>query len=156
MLVFFWVTASLTVSIFHCSLLALYFWVHLFPIVGWTLMSCLIGCVCFRLHSKLLRANPTEIPGMSVRTGLSSIFLSNSSEVESQKKHICVREQEGVSDSSTCSSLKGLINCCLVLILGLWLVTYMHANNFFTTGFSQFCRSSVEQQLEVCYLVLSC
>lgn len=111
----------------------------------------LIGCVCFRLPSKLLRASPTETPGMSVQTGLSSTFLSNSSEVESKKKHICVWEQEGVSDSWTFSSLKGLVNCCLVMILGLWLVTYRHANNFFTTAFHKFCTSSVVPQLEVCY-----
>lgn len=150
--VFCWVSASLTVSIFCCPLLALYLWVQLFPTVGWTLTYCLIGCVCFLLPSKLLRARPTETPGMSVQTGLSSTFLSNSSEVESQKKHIYVWEQEGVSDSWTFSSLKGLVKCCLVMIPGLWLVTYMHANNFFTTGFNKFCSSSVVQQLGSCWL----
>lgn len=116
---FFWVAASLTVSIFHCSLLALYLWVHLFPIVGWTLTCCLIGCVCFWLPSKLLRATPTKTPGKTAQTGLSSTFLSNSSEVESQKKHICVWEQQGDGDSWTFSSLQELVNCCLVMILGI-------------------------------------
>lgn len=138
-------------------LAALCLWVHLFPIMGWTLICCLIGCVCFWLSSKLLRASPTETPGMSVQTGLSSTILSNSSVVESQKKHICVWEQEEVSESWTFSSLKGLVNCCLVMILGLWLVTYTHANTFFTTGFNKFVEVQQYSSLRhVDYLFLSC
>lgn len=109
----------------------------------------LVGCVCFSLPSKLLRARPTEPPGTSVQTGLSSASLSNTSEVGG-KKHLCVQEREEIHASWTFSSLTGLINFCLVMILGLWLVGYMHANDLFSTDCNNFCTSSVAQQLEVC------
>lgn len=55
---------------------------------------------------------------------------------------MCVcRVQEGVSASQTFKSLKGLIDWCLVMVLVLRVVTYMHVNDLFSKAFNEFCRS---------------
>lgn len=109
----FCMVSSLAVSIFHCSLLRLYLGVNLFPRVGRTL-PCLLGWLCL-----LQASSPAEPPGMSVQAGLSGAFLSNRRREAKQKAPLC-------AGARLRALLKGLINCCPVVIVGFdWFLTCM-------------------------------
>lgn len=86
--VVFCMIPSLTVSVFHCSLLDLYGYTFS-PEWGVQWRACSVSGVRFGLPSKLLRASPTETPGMSVQTGLHSAFLSHRGEAGGQKAPLC-------------------------------------------------------------------